>query len=123
MYIIGLFLVLIPLSADISSDCKSKYDLSIYMMPSDRSLYLEGRNNILHAETVIVECDTNIQQEFSVKKHLSYYNTNSIFRAYIGKADSTRVNCKVIVDDLDCDVTNDEYTRPPENYIPPIRNE
>ena len=114
---LSLFLVFFVNFA-ISSDCRSKFDLSLFMMPYDQSLYLEARNDIIFAESLTIDCGPNLQKQFQVKKHLSFLNSHVVFRAFVGKSETTSINCKVFIKDSQCEVANDEYTLPPQMYIP-----
>ena len=88
------------------------------MMPYDQSLYLEARNDIIFAESLTIDCGPNLQKQFQVKKHLSFLNSHVVFRAFVGKSETTSINCKVFIKDSQCEVANDEYTLPPQMYIP-----
>ena len=118
MRIILVFLLLVSVYIVFSNDCKSKFDLSIYMMPYDRSLYLEARNKIIHEERLTIDCDQNLQKQFEVKKHLSFLNSHIVFRAFIGNSETPLIRCKVLIRDSLCDVSSDEYILPPPSYIP-----
>lgn len=115
---ISLLLVLVSVNFVSSSDCKSKFDLSLYMMPFDQSLYLEARNDIILAEKLSIDCGLNIQKQFLVKKHLSFLNSHVVFRAFIGISETTSVNCIVFIKDSQCEVSNDDYILPSQIYIP-----
>ena len=88
------------------------------MMPYDQSLFLEARNDIIFAESLTIDCGPNLQKQFQVKKHLSFLNSHVVFRAFVGKSETTSINCKVFIKDSQCEVANDEYTLPPQIYIP-----
>lgn len=92
-------------------------------MPEDKSLYLEGRNQIIHSEKITVDCDTNFYKEFIVKNHLSTLNTHTAFRAYIGKANNEKVFCTIAIEDFECFITNDNLAYPGKNYNPPDTSE
>ena len=88
------------------------------MMPYDQSLYLEARNDIIFAESLTIDCGPNLQKQFQVKKHLSFLNSHVVFRAFVGKSETTSVNCKVFIKDSQCEVANDDHALPPQIYIP-----
>ena len=113
-----LLLTLLSISVISNEYCKKNYDLSLYIMPSDNSLYVEARNQIFNAENVGIECETGITTKFSVKRHLSFLNSQPVFRAFVGKLESTTVSCLVKIDESRCQVSSDIYTLSSENYIP-----
>ena len=98
--------------------CQKKYDFTLFILPNVQSVYLEARNEILFADYLTVECDTIPANSFTVNHHLSFLNSHAVFRAFIGNTTNTSINCKIKVDNLFCDATNDNYAFSWKNYIP-----
>ena len=116
-----ILFVLFCLSSDlqqIGNECQIKYDLSLFKSSHDKSLYLEARNEILYADYLMVECNSSISRNFTVNKHLSFFNSHTIFRAYIGNSEYTTVGCNITINYDTCEVTNDNYTFSLKNYNP-----
>ena len=116
-------LVILSAFGQFVNECQKNYDVSLYIMPNDQSVYLEARNQIFNAKNLEVECESGIITNFIVSKHLSFFNTHVLFRAFLGKSENITLSCLLKIDDFMCRVNNDIYTFSSEKYIPQKNSE